>query len=103
MPALGVLRTDPHGVVQAEAGVAPAAERANRSLINAPFPEEHLEHPVTEEVLQGIQTDLGKRHEPAGRRKEAVGYQGMEVGVEVDQVAIGLDGDDDPGDRLRLP
>jgi hypothetical protein len=45
--------------------VAPAEERANHPVVNAPFSEEHLKDPVAEEMLQGIDVDLRKRNEPA--------------------------------------
>jgi len=38
--------------MEAKPGVPPPEELANHCLVNPPFPEEHLEHPVAEEPLQ---------------------------------------------------
>ena len=75
----------------------PPEERANHRLVNAPFPEEHLEDPVAEEMLQDVEVDFGKRHEPALGCEHPSGHQSMQMGMEVDQIPVRLDGHDDAG------
>jgi hypothetical protein len=53
------------------------------------------EHALAEEVLQGIQINLRERDEPARRAERPIGDQGVQVGMEVHQVPVGLDGNDD--------
>ena len=89
-------------IVQAEPGVAPPEERANQRLVHPSLPEEPLEHPVAEEALQGIQVNPRERKEPASRTERPIRDQGVQVGVEVDAVPLGLKGNDDPGDGPRV-
>jgi len=81
--------------------VPPPEELSDEGLVNPPLSEEHLEHPVAEEMLQNVEVYLRKRNEPARWCEHPVGHQGVQVGVEVHQVPVGLDGDDDAGDGAR--
>lgn len=45
--------------MQTEPRVTPAKKRAKHRFADAPFPEEHLEDPVAEEMLQDVAVDLG--------------------------------------------
>ncbi len=90
---------DAHGVMEAEARVTPPEELANHRLVDPPLPEEHVEHAMPEEMLQRVEINLRERHEPTGGCEYAVGHQGVQMGMEIDQVAIGLDGDDDARDN----
>jgi hypothetical protein len=55
--------------MEAEPRVSPAEELSDHRLVNASFPEKQAEDAVAKEVLQDIQIDLRKRHEPTGRRE----------------------------------
>jgi len=81
--------------------VPPPEECSDEGLVDPPLSEEHLEHPVAEEMLQNVEVDLRKRNEPARWCEHPVGHQGVQVGVAVHQVPVGLDGDDDAGDGPR--
>jgi hypothetical protein len=65
--------------------------------------EEHLENPVAEELFQGAEVDPRKRMEVPVQAAEASRHEGVQVGVEVDQVPESLDGDDHARDGIRLP
>lgn len=67
--AVAIVRPEADCIMQAEPGVTPAEEFADHRLVSPSLPEEQAEDAVPEEVLQGIQIDLRKRHEPAGRRE----------------------------------
>ena len=92
------MRPDTDCIVEAESRVAPAEKLADHHLVNPPLAEEQAKNALAEEVLQGIQINLRERDEPARRCERAVGHQGVQVRMEVDEVAIGLDGDDDARD-----
>ena len=101
-PAVTIRCADPHRIVETEPGVPPAEEFADNGPVNPSLAEEQPEHAVAKEMLQGIEINLWKRNEPAGRRENAIGHQGMQVGMEFDQIAIGLDDYDDARDGPRV-
>jgi len=57
---------------------------------------------MAKEVLQRVEINLRKRHEPAGPCEHAIGHQGVQVRMEVDQIPIGLDGHDDARHSSRV-
>jgi hypothetical protein len=73
--------------MQAETGVAPPEEFADQSFVNSPLSKEQPEHATAKEVLQRVEVNLRKRHEPPGWCERAVGHQRVQVRVEIDEVA----------------
>ena len=84
------MRPDTDCIVEAESRVAPAEKLADHHLVNPPLAEEQAKNALAEEVLQGIQINLRERDEPARRAERPIGDQGVQVGMEVDKVPIGL-------------
>ena len=101
-PGSGIRRADAHGSIEAEPRMAPAEEFADHRLVNPPLAEAPMEDAMAKEARQRVENNLRKPHEPTARRKDAIGHQGMQVGVDVDQIPIGLDDHDDAGDGLRV-
>jgi hypothetical protein len=85
------MRREVHTVINTEAGVWPAPHLVNRLPVDFAFPDEQLKDFVLPNVQQKLLVDPGKAQERAVRSEDAVGGNGMDVGMVVDQLAEGLD------------
>lgn len=57
---------------------------------------------MPKEQLEFFQIEVGDDIQPAVRRKQAIRDDGMEMGIQVHQIAEGLNRHNHAGDRLRL-
>ncbi len=94
LPSMTVVTLEHDMIVNIEAGVFPGEELVDQFPADLLFPELHLKDLVVEEVFQFLFVYFRKDVKPAVRHEAAVGDKAMEVGMEVDQIPEGLDGDD---------
>ncbi len=77
--------------------MTPVGKHGDQVFCNSPSDQEHLEDPVPENRLQFFQVQGRSDPEYASPVKASVCYQNMAVGIESEEVAKGLDGDDGAG------
>ena len=77
--------------------MSPAREQLDGALRDLLFGQEALEKAVPEKAHQLLSVDPGDWIEGAVLRYRAVGDQAVEMWLEVDLVAVGLDRDDTAG------
>ena len=97
LAALGVAGPDPDRVVDREAGMWPLAHALGELGVEAGFRAEELEDPVAQAFPERLFRDRRQDAEAAGGVEDAIGDQGVDVRVEGDQVAEGLDVEDEAG------
>ena len=76
-------------------GMPPLHYHLYEGVIYQPFLFQHLEHMSTEKLVQWTKIHLRHNEKIAALQKEAVGHQGMEVGMPTGIVTEGLYGHDD--------
>ena len=85
----------------------PVEAHGDQVLGNPPFDQEHLEDLVPKDRFQLFHVQGRSDLEHALPEEASVHHQDMAVGIEPEEVAKGLDGDDGAGDgillRQRLP
>ncbi len=74
--------------------MTPVEKNGDQVLGNSPFGQEHLKNLVPEDRLQLFQVQGRSNPEHTPAVKASVRHQDMEVGIEPQEVAKGLDGDD---------
>ncbi len=80
-----------------ESGMTPVGKHGDQVFGNPPFGQEHLKDLVPEDRLQLFQVQGRSDPEHAPPVEASVGHQDMAVGIESQEVAKGLDGDDGAG------
>ncbi len=88
-------------IVNIEAGVFPGEELVEQFPADLLFPEQHLKDLVAEEAFQFLYVYFRKDVKPSVRHEAAVSDKAMKMGVEVDEIAKGLDRDDGPRYAFR--
>jgi len=77
-----VVGFDPNLIVDAESrGMPPFHYHCYEGIIYQPFLFQHLEHMSTKQLTQRTQINLWHNEKIAAFQEEAVGHQGMEVGM----------------------
>ena len=97
LPLGAILRGHTAGGVHVESGVLPAAHALHQLRGDPPQPKEFGEDPVAKEGFQNAVRDLGSGVPLALRIEETLGNQGMDVGVEVEVLAKGVEGEEEGG------
>ena len=80
-----------------EAGVFPGVEHLNAFGREEFQVDEEFEDVGAEEFFEGFKREFGQRVKNAVAGKEAVGHEGVEVGMEVEVFAKGVESEDDGG------
>jgi hypothetical protein len=80
-----------------ESGMTPVGEHDDQVSGNSPLGQEHLGDPVPEDRLQLFQAQRRSDPEHALPVKASVRHQDMAVGIESEEIAKSLDGDDGAG------
>ncbi len=82
--------------------MTPVGKHGDQVFCNSPPGQEHLEDLVPEDHLQLFQVQRRSDPEHAPPVEASVRYQDMAVGIESEEVAKGLDGNDGAGDGILL-
>ena len=90
----------PTSAVDVEARVNPASQHPGPLGRQQPLVDQKRDHPCSEEFLQGLETGLGHDVEDPRTCKQPVGHQRVQVGVEVQILAEGLNGPE--GSRILV-
>lgn len=91
-----VTRFDPYLIMDAEArGMPPLHYHLYEGIIYQSFLFQHLEHMGTKKLGQWTEIHLRHDKEIAALQEEAIGHQGMEVGVPSRVISERLNGHDD--------
>jgi hypothetical protein len=83
-----------------EAGLPPRQDQLDYFLSDFPFSQEHLEDRVLEDIFQMPRVPCRGYLEPPVSIENSIGAKHMAVGVEVQGIAEGLDGNDGAGDCI---
>ena len=97
-----IFRRDAITAEDLESGMTPVGEHGDQVSCDSPFGQKHLEDPVPENRLQLFQVQRRSDPEHALPIEASVRHQDMAVGLESEEVAKGLDGDDGAGDGILL-
>ena len=76
-------------------------EYPDHRLVNPPLLKEQAEDAMAKKVLQRVEINPRKRDEPPGCCEHAIGHQRVQIGMEVHHVPIGLNDQDNTGERCR--
>jgi len=101
LAALGVAGPDPDRVVDREAGMWPLAHALGELGVEAGFRAEKVQNLLMQGFDERLFRDRRQDAEAAGGVEHAIGDQGMDVRVEGDHVAEGLDVEDEAGPAFR--
>ena len=82
--------------------MAPVGEHGDQVFCNPPFGQKHPEDLGPEDRLQLFQVQARSDSEHTPPVKTSVRHQDMAVGIESEEVAKGLDGNDGSGDGILL-
>ncbi len=82
--------------------MTPVGKHGDQVFGNPPFDQEHLENLVAEERFQLFHVQRRSDPEHAPPIEASVRYQNMAMGIEPQEIAKGLDGDDRAGDGIPL-
>ena len=82
--------------------MTPVGKHGDQAFGNSPFGQKHLEDLVPEDRLQLFQVQEGATRNMPLPVKASVRHQDMAVGIESEEIAKGLDGDDGAGDGIPL-
>ena len=94
---------DAVAAVDVESGVSPLGEHGNHFLCDLSPVQEHLEYLMLEDALQLFQLQgRGDAEHALAAVKAAIGNQDMAMGVESQEIAEGLDGDDRARDGIVI-
>jgi hypothetical protein len=83
-----------------EAGMTPRHDELDHFLFDFPFPQEHPQHFVLKELFQGLRVQCWGYLERSASIKSAIGAEHVAMGLEVQEIAEGLDRNDCPGSSL---
>ena len=83
-----------------ESGMPPVGEHGDQVFGNPPLRQEHLEELVAEDRLRPFQVQRMSDPKHALPVEASIRHQDMTVGIESQQVAKGLDGDDGAGNLV---
>jgi hypothetical protein len=83
-----------------EAGMTPRHDELDHFLCDLPFPQEHAQHFVLKDLFQGLRPQCPGHLERSASIEAAIGAEHVAMGVEVQEIAEGLDRNDCPGSRL---
>jgi hypothetical protein len=83
-----------------EAGMTPRHDELGHFLCDLPFPQEHAQHFVLKDLFQGLRLQCLGHLERSASIETAIGAEDVAMGVEVQEIAEGLDRNDCPGSRL---
>jgi hypothetical protein len=95
-----VLAVNAYLVMDAKPGVAPARQPLDQGVVNLALPPQHREDLVSKELLEFLEINVRDDIQPAVGCKEALRDDGMQMRVEVHQIAEGLNRHDHAGDCL---
>ncbi len=76
--------------MNAKAGVPPAQQLLDQGRIDLSLAPQHREDLVAKQFLELLQIEVGHDRQPAVGRKQAIRDDGMEMGIQVHQIAEGL-------------
>jgi len=79
-----------------ETGMAPRHDEFDHLFRDLPFLLEHLEHRMLKELFQGLCVQCRRDLERTASIESAVGAHHVAMGVEIQEIAEGLDCDDGP-------
>jgi hypothetical protein len=102
LASLGIAGLDTHLVVHREAAVLPAQQLGHQVLVYGLIGEQHLENGPAQLLLKQLGGDGRQDPERPVGVEDAVGDQGVDVGMECDQVPEGLHEQDEAGLAVRI-
>ena len=100
---LAVAGRHPLATVDVEPRMLPTTQHVRPFGRQEPLLDQERDDPRAEEFLQRREAHVGHQMKKPAVHEEPVGYERMEVRVEVEVFAEGMDGHDDAGRALRQP